>query len=406
MSAVLRFVAALAVALLLPAAAMAAATVPSMSLRANVAGQERTALQVGERLQLEVVMHNPGRQPIESVQSWVEYDTSMFRFGSISNDSPFDLAAPGENTAENGVIKIGRGVLSNTPPSGPEFVVVTATLTATAAGNAVFRFSPDHASANIVNADGTVSNILEQVQELTVQVGSGTGGGTLPSGSTGGAGTGGGITVVPDGTATVIDTQPGTGGGTGGGLPNSTIDLGQLGNLPSGSTPYAGGAAAAATAAGPQLVEAVAVNGKLRLVWQRATGVDAYFVFLSPSMDTPWKKVRVESVFNALEVGGLTEGQLYYVAVSSVKNGIESLPGTPRVVLWGPQLKQAYIEPVRPAAPVNTLSQPTEQITTTPLATRPTRLTQTGLGTAALAGSLLAAAASAYVWLRRRSALL
>lgn len=71
---------------------------------------------VGDTIPLQVVILNPEKAPVYSVQSWIKFNPNVFSLSNLSdNNSDFPLAAPGEFKIMNdkGEVRIGRAVAGN-----------------------------------------------------------------------------------------------------------------------------------------------------------------------------------------------------------------------------------------------------------------------------------------------------
>lgn len=66
-------------------------------------------LKSGDTLELDIVITNPSRQPIQSIQSWLEYDETVLKGVDVRIADTFPLVAPGEQSfdASQGIVKLG-----------------------------------------------------------------------------------------------------------------------------------------------------------------------------------------------------------------------------------------------------------------------------------------------------------
>ena len=66
-------------------------------------------LKSGDTLELDIVITNPSRQPIQSIQSWLEYDPTVLKGVDVRIADSFPLVAPGEQSfdPEQGIVKLG-----------------------------------------------------------------------------------------------------------------------------------------------------------------------------------------------------------------------------------------------------------------------------------------------------------
>lgn len=66
-------------------------------------------VQAGDILDIDIVLTNPSRQPLQSVQSWVEYDPDVLKGVEVRIVDQFPLVAPGEQafSSEKGLVKLG-----------------------------------------------------------------------------------------------------------------------------------------------------------------------------------------------------------------------------------------------------------------------------------------------------------
>jgi hypothetical protein len=73
-----------------------------------------TGLTAGSFLDLDIVVTNPGRQRLQSIQSWLEYDSAVLRGKEVRIADTFPLVAPGEQTFEDsdGLVKLGASNVS------------------------------------------------------------------------------------------------------------------------------------------------------------------------------------------------------------------------------------------------------------------------------------------------------
>ncbi|HLC76474.1 MAG TPA: cohesin domain-containing protein [Candidatus Peribacterales bacterium] len=66
-------------------------------------------LNVGDTVDVDVVLQNPSKHPLQSVQSWLEYDPKIIEGTDVRISDHFPLVAPGENTfsEDAGLVKLG-----------------------------------------------------------------------------------------------------------------------------------------------------------------------------------------------------------------------------------------------------------------------------------------------------------
>ena len=71
-------------------------------------------LNVGDTLDIDIVLQNPTGQSLQSVQSWVKYDSKILKGLEVKISDRFPLVAPGESgfAPESGVVKIGASNVS------------------------------------------------------------------------------------------------------------------------------------------------------------------------------------------------------------------------------------------------------------------------------------------------------
>jgi len=71
-------------------------------------------LDVGDTLDIDVVLQNPSRQPLQSVQSWLAYDPKILKGMDVRISDNFPLVAPGESAFSEaaGIVKIGASNVS------------------------------------------------------------------------------------------------------------------------------------------------------------------------------------------------------------------------------------------------------------------------------------------------------
>jgi hypothetical protein len=70
-------------------------------------------LKVGDTLDLDIVIQNPSGQPVQSVQSWIEFNSAVLQGTDVRISDTFPLVAPGEQAfAEGGRVKIGASNVS------------------------------------------------------------------------------------------------------------------------------------------------------------------------------------------------------------------------------------------------------------------------------------------------------
>lgn len=71
-------------------------------------------LNVGDTLAIDIVISNPSAQPIQSVQSWLEYDSSVLEGEDVRISDSFPLVAPGEQAfaKESDRVKLGASNVS------------------------------------------------------------------------------------------------------------------------------------------------------------------------------------------------------------------------------------------------------------------------------------------------------
>ncbi len=71
-------------------------------------------LDVGDMVDLDIVLSNPSAQPIQSVQSWLEYNPKTLKGLEVRISDSFPLVAPGEQafSEESGRVKIGASNVS------------------------------------------------------------------------------------------------------------------------------------------------------------------------------------------------------------------------------------------------------------------------------------------------------
>jgi hypothetical protein len=95
--------------------------------KAKVKVRMKTIEDTEDTLRVQVILHNPTKRGIQSVQSWIIYPKSILTGKSITleNTEVFGLIAPDEMNfdTEKGMVKIGVSA-EGTPKSTPEEVVV------------------------------------------------------------------------------------------------------------------------------------------------------------------------------------------------------------------------------------------------------------------------------------------
>lgn len=71
-------------------------------------------LKVGDTLDIDIVLSNPTAQPIQSVQSWLEYDSSILEGEDVRISDSFPLVAPGEQAfaEDSDRVKLGASNVS------------------------------------------------------------------------------------------------------------------------------------------------------------------------------------------------------------------------------------------------------------------------------------------------------
>lgn len=71
-------------------------------------------LNVGDTVDIDVVLENPSKQPLQSVQSWLEYDPKILKGLDVRISDSFPLVAPGENafSEDLSVVKLGASNIS------------------------------------------------------------------------------------------------------------------------------------------------------------------------------------------------------------------------------------------------------------------------------------------------------
>lgn len=72
------------------------------------------SLTPGMILDLDIVLSNPSGQPIQSIQSWLEYNPLILQGSEVRISSDFPLVAPGEQTfvEEQGIVRLGASNVS------------------------------------------------------------------------------------------------------------------------------------------------------------------------------------------------------------------------------------------------------------------------------------------------------
>lgn len=117
-------------------------------------------------ISVRVVLVNPENRPITSVQSWLSYNSRVVQGLNIrTEESPFDIVAPYDNTFDDeaGLVMIGRS--SDAPIDAEEIVVAEITFERVGEGTVMFEaydYTNDlsgHTSANMV-VDETPYNLL------------------------------------------------------------------------------------------------------------------------------------------------------------------------------------------------------------------------------------------------------
>jgi hypothetical protein len=137
-----------------------------LKLRAVYEEKIVTQVQADTTFTLDILVQNPNKIAIESVQSWITYDSNNIRIENVQSDSDFDLVTPGENTFNENTIKIGRAILEKEPLTQELILVARITLTALNTQKTNFVFEEDHRSINIVSDDFKVINVLGNAENL------------------------------------------------------------------------------------------------------------------------------------------------------------------------------------------------------------------------------------------------
>jgi len=123
---------------------------------------------------VDVTLNNPNSKPITSVESWLSYDPDSLEGVKIDvADSPFEFAAPYENTFDqvNGLVMFGRA--NSEPIEDPVIKVCTIVFelkTDSITMVDVYDYRPDltgHASVNTL-LDGIPYNILQKPESPTL----------------------------------------------------------------------------------------------------------------------------------------------------------------------------------------------------------------------------------------------
>lgn len=118
------------------------------------------------RVTLKLVIENPEKKPITSVQSWLSYNPDVLSGAALrTEESPFHIVAPYDNGFDQdaGLVMIGRS--TETPVDDEEILVAEIEFEKTADGTAMieaYDYTSDltgHSSVNMV-IDETPYNIL------------------------------------------------------------------------------------------------------------------------------------------------------------------------------------------------------------------------------------------------------
>jgi hypothetical protein len=140
----------------------------------------KTAVTKGEEFAVQIQMKNPGSENVISARAWLEYDSSVLEALSIETaDSPFTLAAPGEDSVSHseGRVKIGRSNITG-GVSDVEALVATVRFRVNASHAASSSISfydyqvseLGHTSVNIIDGGFPLNILSEEPEVLTLNV--------------------------------------------------------------------------------------------------------------------------------------------------------------------------------------------------------------------------------------------
>lgn len=79
------------------------------------ASRQTDVLSIGDVIDMDIVIHNPGRDDVDRFRAWIAYDTEILEGEQIAISDAFPTPTPGENEffSEDGVIKISGSAASS-----------------------------------------------------------------------------------------------------------------------------------------------------------------------------------------------------------------------------------------------------------------------------------------------------
>jgi hypothetical protein len=134
----------------------------------------------GQEFTVDVILKNPSKQDVISVRSWLSYDPMLLQATALdTKDSPFTLAAPGEDniSAADGQIMIGRSNISG-GVTDPEVKVATVhfQVQSAVAGKATLGFFDyqvselGHTSVNIIDSGFPLNILGKEPDKLVIDL--------------------------------------------------------------------------------------------------------------------------------------------------------------------------------------------------------------------------------------------
>ena len=154
----------------------------------------------GDEIEVDVVLKNPGHQSVISVRAWLDYNPNALEgLNIVTQDSPFTLAAPGEDkfNAAEGHAEIGRSNISG-GVTDSEVVVATVRFRVKTASPLTTSISPydyqvtelGHTSVNIIDQGFPVNILSEEPDAIQIKLNNGSSIGGEGEGEGGGEGEG------------------------------------------------------------------------------------------------------------------------------------------------------------------------------------------------------------------------
>ncbi len=250
-------------------------------------------LQQGDVLDIDIILQNPGKQPVQRVRSWLSYDPQSIAVLDVTTAKDFSVPVPGEvsfddatGTAKIGVTRQGNGA------SGSILVVARIRFQAKKAGvstpisfNDIKPDSTGHTYA--VTAGSTQSILSTTLPSLLVTIG---GTATAPAASS--AGTSVGTSSASTASAAASSVASSAAAGTTGAF--SVLQVQNVRTTTKGTTLY--------------------------VAWESlpAQSVQGYNVYYGTQIGRYIQRRSVSNASTLATIEGLPQGVTYYAAVRAV----------------------------------------------------------------------------------------